>query len=166
MKRIAGRIKIIKERSKTMWDYAKDWAQIAPGFTPLVAVAAVLLAWRQIVLNRANQRETTAKSTFREYLKLAVQYPELAAGDYATLQGIELERYEWLVGYLLWSAEELLEFVPTENEDVWTANLQLLTNYHREYFKKSQTFMKNEFDTYSVKTQSLITRAIASSGEK
>jgi hypothetical protein len=56
-----------------MWEYAKDWAQIAPGFTPLVASAAVLLAWRQLVLNRCNQRETTAKATFREYLKLAVQ---------------------------------------------------------------------------------------------
>ena len=57
----------------SVWDCARDWAQIAPGFTPVVAVAAVLLAWGQLNLNRANQRETTAKATFREYLKLAVQ---------------------------------------------------------------------------------------------
>ena len=85
-----------------MWEYAKEWAQIAPGFTPLVAVAAVLLACRvQLVLNRYNQRETTAKATFREYLKLAVQYPELSSADFQSLKGDQLERYEWFVGCFL-----------------------------------------------------------------
>jgi hypothetical protein len=149
-----------------MWECARNWAQIAPGFTPIVALAAVLLAWRQLVLNRANQRETTAKATFREYLKFAVQYPELSAGNYETLQGTERERYEWLVGYLLWSAEELLEFVPTKKEDLWTQNLQMLVEYHREYFKNSSIFMTKEFDTYSAKTQALIRRAIASGAGK
>jgi len=149
-----------------MWECARNWAQIAPGFTPVVALAAVLLAWRQLALNRANQRETTAKATFREYLKLAVQYPELSECNYGALQGIERERYEWLVGYLLWSAEELLEFVPTEKEDLWTKNLQMLVDYHREYFKNSSIFMTKEFDTYSAKTQALIRRAIASSAGK
>jgi hypothetical protein len=68
-----------------MWECARNWAQIAPGFTPVVALAAVLLAWRQLALNRANQRETTAKATFREYLKLAVQYPELSECNYGAL---------------------------------------------------------------------------------
>jgi hypothetical protein len=144
-----------------MWDYVKDWAQIAPGFTPVVALVAVLLAWRQLVLSRRNQRETTAKASFREYLRLAVQYPEYAAGDYETLQAIERERYRWLVGYLLWSAEELLEFVAIEDEDLWTKNLQLLVSYHREYFKNCPKFMEEEFDTYSAKTQALIRRATA-----
>jgi hypothetical protein len=144
-----------------MWDCARYWAQIAPGFTPVVAIAAVLLAWGQLNLNRANQRETTAKATFREYLKLAVHYPELSSGHYATLQGTELERYKWLVGYFLWSAEELLEFLPTAKQDLWTTNLQMLADYHREYFN-TPTFMAKEFVTYSQKTQELITRAIAS----
>jgi hypothetical protein len=149
-----------------MWSYARDWAQIAPGFTPVVALVAVLLAWIQLVLNRRNQRETTAKATFREYLKLAVQYPELSEGNYDTLQGAEREQYEWLVGYLLWSAEELLEFVPTEKVDLWTRNLQMLVDYHREYFKNSPDFMRKEFDTYSTKTQALVTRAMESGAVK
>ena len=63
---------------------ATAWAQIAPGFTPIVALIAVLVAWRQLALNRANQRETTAKAIFRDYLKLAFDNPDLAAGDYAS----------------------------------------------------------------------------------
>lgn len=91
-----------------MYDLLKDWAQISPGFVPVVALLAVLIAGRQLALNRISHRETTAKATLREYLKLAVQYPKLSQGDFSQLQGEELERYKWLVGYLLWSAEELL----------------------------------------------------------
>ena len=90
-----------------MWISAKDWAEIAPGLTPVVALIAVLIAWRQLALNRSNQRETTAKTTFRDFLKLCVQYPDLASGKPAL--GKEAD-YEWFVGYFLWAAEEILEY--------------------------------------------------------
>jgi hypothetical protein len=64
-----------------MCEFIKWWVQVAPGFTPLVALFAVLVAWRQLALNRENQRETTAKSIFREYLKLAFENPDLADGQ-------------------------------------------------------------------------------------
>jgi hypothetical protein len=64
---------------------AKHWALVAPGITPLVALLAVWIAYRQLKLNRTNQRETTAKAAFREYLKLALQHPKLAAGNYHEL---------------------------------------------------------------------------------
>jgi hypothetical protein len=140
-----------------MWEFAKDWAQIAPDFTLLVALSAFLIAWRQLVLNRQNQRETTAKSTFREYLRLAVQYPELAQGNDGTLKGNELERYKWLVGYLLWSTEELLELKQTE--DVWTDNLKMLLGYHYDYLS-SEEFTGQELKTYSTKTRALIQQVI------
>jgi hypothetical protein len=144
-----------------VWEFAKDWVQIAPGFTPVVALFAVLLAWRQLALNRANQRETTAKATFREYLKLAVEHPELSAGNYETvLRDGNLEQYKWFVGYFLWAAEELFEFAP--KEAVWGRNLQMIADYHCAYFKNAPDFMGKEFDTYSTKTQNLIKRAIAS----
>jgi hypothetical protein len=140
-----------------MWDHAKDWAQIAPLLTPIVALIAVLVAWRQLALNRANQRETTAKATFREYLRLAVQYPELSWNNYKTLKGDDLERYKWLVGYLLWSTEELLEF--KAKEDVWTRNLRMLAGYHRDYLM-SPEFLEQELDTYSAKAQAHIKSVI------
>jgi hypothetical protein len=64
-----------------MWEFFKLSAKIGPGLTPMAALLAVLVAWRQLVLNRRNQRETTAKATFREYLKLAFEHPDLAAGN-------------------------------------------------------------------------------------
>jgi hypothetical protein len=142
-----------------MWECAKQWAQIAPGVTPIVALSALLIAWWQLAVNRANQRENTAKATFREYLKLAVQYPELSWNNYESLTGDDLERYKWLVGYFLWSAEELLEYTP--REDVWRRNLEMLAGYHREYLK-SPDFMSREFETYSGKTKELIKRVVKS----
>src|ERR1700749_4272557 len=107
-----------------MCNYLQEWVQISPGLTPLVALSALLVAWRQLALNRINQRETTAKATFREYLRLAVQHPELIGENYASLKDNSLERYKWLGGYLLWSVEELLEF--RAKEYVWTKNLDTL----------------------------------------
>ncbi|ERF85202.1 hypothetical protein JQ559_10575 [Bradyrhizobium viridifuturi] len=142
-----------------MYDLLKDWAQISPGFVPVVALLAVLIAGRQLALNRISHRETTAKATLREYLKLAVQYPKLSQGDFSQLQGEELERYKWLVGYLLWSAEELLEFDPKEG--AWTRNLKMLMKHHGDYLK-SPEFNAQELGTYSAKTQSFIKDAVAS----
>ncbi|HEU4661645.1 MAG TPA: hypothetical protein VFS63_13395 [Pseudolabrys sp.] len=82
---------------------------MAPGLTPLVALIAVWVAYRQLKLNRRSQRETTAKATFREYLKLAFEHPDLAEGDYQRLvQAGKADKHSWFVGYFLWAAEEIL----------------------------------------------------------
>ena len=143
-----------------MWDHVKDWAHIEAGITPLIAVFGVLFAWWQLKLNRANQRETTAKTTYREFLKLAVEYPQLSGGNYQTvLEEGNQERYEWFVAYFLWAAEEVFELGP--REALWHRNLQMFANDHSAYFK-STDFMDKEFGNYSAKTRALIERAIAS----
>ena len=87
------------------------------------------------------------------------KYPELSGERYRELTGTDRDRYEWLVGFFLWSAEELLEF--KAREDVWTINLQMLAKYHKEYLN-SPEFKAHELKTYSAKTQALIRRAIES----
>jgi hypothetical protein len=80
----------ISEEDHPMWNHVKDWVQIAAAvdITPTVVVAlfGVLVAWSQLTLNRTNQRETTAKTTYREFLKLAVQYPDLSGGNYESVR--------------------------------------------------------------------------------
>ena len=71
-----------------------------------------------------------------------------------------MERYKWLVGYLLWATEELLELKQTE--DVWTDNLKMLLGYHYQYLS-SEEFMGREIKTYSAKTQALIRQVIGPS---
>jgi hypothetical protein len=92
----------------------------------ITAVAALFVARWQLKLNRQNQRETTGKTIFRDFLKLCVEYPDFAYG------GKQHEpRYEWFVAHFLWAAEELLEHAPAE----WEPNLRLYVSYHRDYCK-------------------------------
>jgi hypothetical protein len=154
----SARTQPINMREMKMWELAKHWLEITRGLTSAVALLAVLVAWRQLTLNRVNQRETTAKTTFREYLKLAVQHPEFACADYKDLSDVERERYEWLVGYLLWSIEELLEF--KAGDDVWTKSLRLHLSYHRDYLASPSDFKEEEFQTYSRRTQDFIDQTI------
>ena len=138
-----------------MWDCAKDWAQIAPGATPIVAFIGLALAVWQIRLIRINQRETTAKATFREFLKLCVQSPDLAYGKpNSGRQG----EYEWFVGYFLWAAEEILEY----SRKGWEANLRLHMTYHKDYLKNDQRFRNEDFPTYNDNVQKMIRDVVGS----
>jgi hypothetical protein len=140
-----------------MLAFLHELAAIAPILTPFVAGAALLVAWRQLALNRANQRETTAKATFREFLKLTVSHPDLAEGRPSKSE--DQERYKWFVGYFLWAVEEVLEYCPDDLE--WIANLQMLANCHGPYFRSSD-FTVEEYNSYSLATRKLIDRARAS----
>jgi hypothetical protein len=134
---------------------------LAPGLTPLVALIAVWVAYRQLKLNRRSQRETTAKATFREYLKLAFEHPDLAEGDYQRLvQAGKADKHSWFVGYFLWAAEEILEYAPRNRQR--RKNLQMQADKHRAYFEENEVFNKVEKGTYSRRTRKLIERAIQS----
>lgn len=136
-----------------MWNCAKDWAQIAPGLTPVVAFIAVLVAWRQLALNRSNQRETTAKATFREFLKLCVQYPDFADGKPPSDKH---DDYAWFVAYFLWASEEILEYSHKE----WKANLQLHMTYHKDYLKNDQRFRTEDLPTYDAAVRELVQEVV------
>jgi hypothetical protein len=103
-----------------------DPATVMPIFTPFIALVAVWVAYRQLSLNRKNQRETTAKATFREFLKLCVQRPNLA---YGKPNPGEQDEYEWFIGYFLWAAEEILEYSGKN----WESNLRLHATYHKDW---------------------------------
>jgi hypothetical protein len=140
-----------------MWAALEGWATIAPGFTPLVALIAVGVAWRQLILNRINQRETTAKVTFREYLKLAFENADLACGDMSKLSGKRLEEYAWFVGYFLWAVEEVLDFA--KKDPIWLENVRLQMLAHRGFFRSDPDF-RRELPTFGRDVQELVTRVM------
>jgi hypothetical protein len=147
------RIRGLKETA--MWNCAKNWAEIAPGLTPIVALIGLGLAVWQLWLIRTNQRETTAKGTFREFLKLCVQLPDLAYGKPSSGKQTE---YEWFVAYFLWATEEILEYSPKG----WEENLRLHMTYHKDYLKTNKRFRDEDFRTYSAAVQNLIKKVVGS----
>lgn len=130
-----------------------ELATKAPIFTPLIAFFALVVAWTQLSSNRRSQRETLATATFREFLKLCVQYPDLA---HAQPSKEHEDKYEWFVAHFLWAAEDILEYAT----DTWERNLRLYIGYHREYLEKNTEFREKDFVTYSPELRSFIDRTI------
>ena len=139
-------------------DRLEEVAKVAPLFTSaaasiaaFVAFLAFLVALGQLSLNRKNQRETTAKTNFREFLKLCSQHPDFAYGKSKATDKNRWE-YEWFVAQLLWATEEVLEFAPQE----WRLNLRLHIAYHREYLKTDPRFIKYDLEAYDPTLQKFL----------
>jgi hypothetical protein len=128
---------------------------LAASCTALIALLALLIARGQLVTNRENQRETTAKTTFREFLKLCVEYPDFAYGRIPTAD--DRTKYEWFVAQFLWAAEEILEYAPS----AWEANLRLHVSYHSGFLQYDGQFRVEDFPTYTPKLQSFVHETIA-----
>jgi hypothetical protein len=109
----------------------------------------------QLELNRRNQRETTAKTNFREFLKLCVDYPDLANGKPSEENGAT---YSWFVAHFLWAAEEILEFSP----EPWVSNLELHVAYHKDYFDTDTEFRTKDFRTYTDKLRDFLMERVPS----
>jgi hypothetical protein len=136
----------------TAWDYVSyicglvatvDWVKIAPAFTPFVALVAVLVAWRQLRLNRLIQRETIAKTLYREYLLLAIKEPTYSSPDVTQFnfqdrtigqdnatKHAKYKGYEWFVAYMLHACEEILE---THQSRLWRPTVKEQIQYHADY---------------------------------
>jgi hypothetical protein len=113
-------------------------ASLATIATAVIAVAALCIAVWQIRVGQQTQREASARDAFKEYLKLAMEKPELAEPSLGTVSdsGVESSRYSWFVSYFLFSAEQIHLSFPNDSE--WSAALSNQICYHREYLKGSE----------------------------
>jgi hypothetical protein len=143
-----------------MWACLVEFAKIAPIITALVAAGGVSVAIGQLRSNQKNQRESTAKSVFREYLRLAFEHSDLAEPDYQKLraQPDKYKKYSWFVAHLLWACEEILRY---EKGEIWKENLQRNVDYHREYFINDSEFNEKDFRLYDSSVQELVQNAMA-----
>jgi hypothetical protein len=132
-----------------------DVVALAPIFTATIAFFAAMVAFAALRLNRKYQRETIGKATFREFLRLAVQHPDLAEGK---IDPSKQDEYAWFVAYFLWAAEEVLKYSRKE----WEANLRLHMTYHKEYLKNDQRSRKEDFPTYNAALRKLIDDVVGS----
>jgi ketosteroid isomerase-like protein len=137
------------ERLRELPGKAPVLTALAASCAAMIALAALLVARDQLSVNRQNQRETTAKTTFRDFLKLCVDNPELAYGEPTSYKQ---KKYEWFVAHFVWAAEEILEFAPNE----WKSNLRLHVGYHKDYLQSDERFRREDWPTYSQKLRAFV----------
>ena len=130
--------------------------------TAVIAGVALFIAWRQLRRSHEDQKAATAKSLYKDYLRLAYESPMLSSPSYPKRcpgyrairkDRVEFERYEWYVACLLFSVEEILNL---EGGGEWAFTLTAQLKYHALYLK-SYPFEGNH---YTPAVQQLIRRAI------
>lgn len=131
----------------------------------LIGVVAVAGAAWQIHEARRIQREATAFEVYDEYLRVAVQRPELTClQDPAALAGVladpvESQRYDILTAIALNAGEQILEARPRDAHWRETVSVTLVCNApyltgpwlenggHRNYSCAMRAFMAENLDT-------------------
>src|SRR6202030_403452 len=104
------------------------------------------LAFVQIREGKNIQEEATAKDLFRDYLKLAFEYPKLAKPNefvgeddgYWRQKGAwnKDERYRWFVAFMLNACDEIIRSM--SQDKVWRKSITEDLKYHEEYLTSDE----------------------------
>jgi hypothetical protein len=140
-------------------DNFQKFSNIATMLTFVVALAALLVAVKQIQSANLSQREATAQETYGEYLKLAIEKPELADGivdQNATAE--DRAKYSWFVSYCLHAAEHIYLLFP--DDENWANALRSQICPHRDYLS-GEEFQKSLKSHYDPAFQRFMDRALA-----
>jgi hypothetical protein len=132
---------------------------VASAITAIVAVIAIGVAIRQIgVSNRA-----TALDTYREYLNLAIEHPDLSRRDKQEVKkSVSHPEYDAFVTYLLFAAEEVLTLF--SNDEKWRNALKLDLSHHKDYFNSDA--YKEDAGSYTKELQALIKEILSEKKEE
>ncbi len=134
----------------TYFELTADPKNFVALFTALAAVIGFMLTVVQLRRNLQFQRETVAKTTYREYLKLCVERPNLASGKVEKENNSrEWEQYKWFVSLLIWACEEVVEYAP--HDEVWLANITLELGYHGTYLASDEFDCERQLYTRKVR---------------
>jgi hypothetical protein len=129
------------------------WGDLGGLIGGLSALAGVVVAIRAIGGAQKSQREATAYETYRQYLNMAFENPDLASGQ--VVAGDKMfAAYTWFVSNLLNGCEQILDVLG--DDPLWEKTLRSQLNYHRAYLCDDPNFAETEIGCYAPKLQRLV----------
>ncbi len=126
-----------------VWDSAEKLGAFAELLLSITALVALLFAYLQIRTAQQSQREATTKEIYRDYLKLAVEYPELASPDERGQKILQDYKYRWFVAVMLNACEEIIEVF--QNDEIWREVVLSEMECHEDYLH-SKFFLAEDED--------------------
>ena len=139
----------------TKSDWLAAWSTFA---TAVVAALALTVAVIQVRTSNEAQREATAQDTYKEYLKLAIENPELSDGLETLPTDQKLRtKYGWFVSYFLHSAEHVSLIYPNDPE--WRAAISNQVCFHRA-FLRGDDYQTNLQFHYNEQFRNLVKEAL------
>lgn len=131
---------------------------IAEIVTAVVALSALFIAITQLRQNKANQRESTAKEIYKEYLKMAVEYPRHAYPTKEFIENIrgkeEFDRYTWFVSYMLFACDEILTL--SKERKLWRKVVKEQLWFHISYLSSPDFYQTAELEGYGHEMNTLV----------
>ncbi len=129
--------------------------------TVVVAIAAAILATVHVRWTRRIQRESTAIESYDGYLKLCLQEPEYASGQWelknsGLSRALNREKYEWFVAIMLGVCEQILSTNPGDR--AWRETIEFQLSYHVKYLRSRRG--RRYFKCYSRELVQLIKTVI------
>lgn len=137
----------------------EKFSAVSSFFTLAVAFSAAFVAYDQ--LNES--KLASAKSIYKDYISLAFANPNFSAASYPIESpkfesfkpgSEEYEKYEYFVGFLLYSVESILPLVG--DDENWYSTLSDQLMYHALYLKSGKANIEN----YSPQIDSIVNEAI------
>ena len=137
----------------------KKLADLATIATTLIAFVALGVAIAQIRSANASESEATAEAVYKDYLKLAVEQPELAEGLHdVSADPVKQARYSWFVSYFLHSAEHIYLTYPHNNE--WRAAISNQVCLHQRFLRGNE-YQRNLKLHYDAAFRNLVDDALS-----
>lgn len=118
---------------------------IIAGLALYVAHRQLNLGWKQLKSNKLEARSATAHDLYHQYLTLCIERPEFAYGmNKPEERNVEYGRYCWFASSMLFTFEQILEAVPTD--DKWQATIKSQLSIHKEWLSSSSTVREKQWD--------------------
>ena len=144
----------------TLIDVFGQLIQAAAGVATIIGVAGIWVAYQQWKSGIRSQQESTALGIFKDYLQLALTYPDLASPTpdlhKGHRQSPDFRRYQWFVSVMLFACEQIVSLQP--DDTAWRASVADHLHIHRRYL--ASTAFKS--DRYSRELRQMIDEVVRS----
>jgi hypothetical protein len=119
-------------------------------FTVTVAAVTAIVILHQTHANKEIARRSFSWNLYIEYLKLSLEYPELAIGIYNETDPVSEGKYDTFVSIMLYAIEEILQVSSRSDRKSWSSSFRYQTSFHAYYLKKilHKTLPKDDDNNY------------------
>jgi hypothetical protein len=129
-------------------EWLKQLNEAGVGAGVIVSFAALVVGYCYYRSNLRFQRKLNARQTYRRYLELAFEHPDLAEPNDKDFAAIPVNtekyhQYEWFVFILLSACGEIIASLGKDFGGRWKATLLTQLGFHDKYFSENDWFKKN-----------------------
>lgn len=123
-----------------------QWTDILSNLlTVFIAGVALYVAYKQLMSNRTETRNATAHNLYHQYLKLCMDMPQYSYGmEKPNHECIEYGKYCWFISAMLFTFEQMLETMASDEK--WQATIKSQLIIHKDFLSSSSTVREKKWN--------------------